>query len=786
MASFRTAIVRRRKLWLYFVAISLLFAMLFFLAYQSPPIQGYGSSTVSSLQTQPQYHLLAQTAQPSMTVVLEAETSSHYSLFNLNIPEDVIGTVNATSLSLNNDTQISLITSFAPSHVNVHDTLANGTTISLPVSIQKGLYAAFVGIQFTVPASSSNFTMTIRGVQNAESFLYRQVAYVPLMTVRGLPNVTTTITTLIAVPYHSTIANAYTYGGPGGPGGFPFTLNEIGVRGGYNIYSVPFKASTSGLNTLVVESIYYFPASVALFVIAIIVVILSILGFVPSIARKFSNFLSGLKRFIEANILQPIVSALASLGGRGSRTGRGVGQGSSSKRFFRKYLQSKNLLVLFILTGILMASLAAAAGPSPQFKVFVIADPSTATQIQNNLQSLIGNVQVVTPAQDYVDFQVMSNVGMFNMVVVSNYTSFNIGDVATYVGQGIGNVPVLVIDNTSNPAVAAQFRSTYTGSIINVQDATHLNSTESQEILNAVNCCARNAPNILGLQLTNNDFGVVAAIEGALSLILVYLGWAFIASKAIEPTTENTLTHMTMVIALGIFVFFFSEMTYVVTSTILRLPISLHAVISGATSITATSLLGVYIHVPFGGGSTPRDLAAVLGIFIGALGNGWETQFSKKSLVFFIGLGIIFYFNPFVLGQYTFQFLLLFVGNVYLGPITSSLYSFKGFLYGIGEALGGSITPVYLLSAGKMAYFAGLIPLAFIRRMGKNAATLTLIVCAIILGHGGLRVGEMTPDKTVIAVIPGLIAGFAFGLVLLLIAAFEKYLASHYRKVDPL
>ncbi len=777
--------MRRKKPWLYFVAISMLFAMVFFLAYQSPPIQGYGSGEASILQTQsPQYHLLAPTGKGSVSVVLEAEPSSHYSLFNLNIPENVFGTVNATSLSLRNDSVVSIISSFKVSSIKVSDTLANSTTISLPVNIQKGVFAAFIGIQFTVPASSSNFTMTIRGVQNAESFLYRQVAYIPLMTLNGLPNVTTTSTILIAVPYHSVIANAYTYGGPGGPGGFPFSLTEVGVSNGNTIYSVPFGSSASGLNTIVMQSIYYYPASVALFIIAIIVVILSIIGFVPNVARRFNHFLLGLKMFFQTNIIRPLASVFGSLGGRRKPS---VGQGSSSKRFFKKYFQSKNLLVLFILTGILMASLAAAAGPSPQFKVYVIADPTTATQIQNNLQSLIGNVQVVTPAQDYVDFQVMSNVGMFNMVVVSNYTSFNVGDVATSVGPGLVNVPVIVVDNTSNPALATQIRSTYSSrSVINVQNAASLNSTESREIINAVNCCARSAPNILGLQLSNNDFGVVAAAEGGLSLILVYLGWAFIAAKAVEPTTENTLTHMVLIIALGIFVFFFSEMSYVVTSTILRFPISLHAVISGATNITATSLLGVYIHVPFGGGSTPRDLAAVLGIFIGALGNGWETQFSKKSLVFFIGLGIIFYFNPFVLGQYTFQFFLLFVGNVYLGPITSNVYSFKFFLYGIGKALGGSVTSVYLLSAGKIAYFAGLVPLAFIKRMGKNTATLTLIVCAMILGHGGLRVGEMTPDKTIAAVLPGLVAGFVFGLIFLLIAALEKYLASHYRKTGPL
>src|SRR5487761_1239396 len=86
LASYRTAIARRRKMWLYFVAISSLLAVSFFLAYQFPSIQAYGLSGGSASQPQaPQYHFLGQTGQASASIVLEAETSSHYSFFNLNI-----------------------------------------------------------------------------------------------------------------------------------------------------------------------------------------------------------------------------------------------------------------------------------------------------------------------------------------------------------------------------------------------------------------------------------------------------------------------------------------------------------------------------------------------------------------------------------------------------------------------------------------------------------------------------------------------------------------------------
>ena len=81
------------------------------------------------------------------------------------------------------------------------------------------------------------------------------------------------------------------------------------------------------------------------------------------------------------------------------------------------------------------------------------------------------------------------------------------------------------------------------------------------------------------------------------------------------------------------------------------------------------------------------------------------------------------------------------------------------------------------MSAGKMLFFAGLVPLVFLNRMGKKTGSLTLLVCAIMIGEGGIRIGEMTPTKTVIAVMPGLLAGFSFAFILLLIAASEKYLS---------
>lgn len=772
---------KRIKLLLFVLAVVLLLSLV--AAYQLPSVVRLQAP---SPQTQlVQQRVLAPSSGATANIMVVEQISSHYSLFDLHVREHVIGNMTLSSLDLKSNYTLTMITSFSPSNIKVLDTLSNGSTVSLPVSIQKGVYAAYIGYQFTLLPSSSNVTMKIDGTQTGEGFIYRQVTYVPTLRINGLENITSSINhqMFIAVPPHSHIEKAYTYGGPGGPGGFPVGVQKVASGEGYDYYTV-----ASNANSLVIQSIYYFPVTTAILVLSAIIVMLSIVGLIPAVGKKFAYIPLKLDREIRAKLIHPIILPFISKIRISRAFTAGDGSLKSShmgRNFIRKYLKSKNLLVLFVLCGILMAALATAAGPAPQFKAYVIADPGTANQIHTELQSALGiPIQMITPAQDYTDFQVMSNVGMFNVVVVSSYSNFTLGDVARFVTPSLSNVHLIIIDNGANQSLATQIRLGYPQEVVNVQNVSNLNSTEINQIISRVHCCAQNSPNVFGLHLSSGDFTAVLATEGALSLILVYLGWAFLAAKAVEATTEDTLTHMVLIIALGVFVFFFAEMCYVVTSTILRFPISLHAVISGAENITATAILGKVIHVPFGGGSTPRDLAATLGIFVGALGNGLGTQFSKKSLIFFIGLGLILYLNPLVIGQYIFQFVLLFFGNVSLGPITSNVYSFKDFLYSIGTALGGSITPVYLLSAGKMAYFAGVVILALLKRMGRNTATLALVLAAMILGHGGLRVGEMTPDKTVIAVLPGILAGVSFGLVFLLISVFERQLTSHYSKPE--
>jgi hypothetical protein len=239
----------------------------------------------------------------------------------------------------------------------------------------------------------------------------------------------------------------------------------------------------------------------------------------------------------------------------------------------------------------------------------------------------------------------------------------------------------------------------------------------------------------------------------------------------------SDLYNLVVVIGAGIFVFVFSEAVYIATSSLLAVPLSLHAVTSDAHDVTAIGLLG------FGGGSTPRLAAGFLGVLVGAVGAGGGLRVRKSDFALIGGVSLVLLANPLAIGQYIFQGILLFfpVGNYAFGLAYASSLSVKGFIYGIGAFVGGGVTPTYLLSAGKILFFAGLVPLAFLKKMGRTTTVIALLMVALLIGDGGVRVGEMTPEKTVAAVLPGLVAGFAFAAVLLGFAVIEKYVRGNWK-----
>ncbi|MDA4113033.1 MAG: hypothetical protein OK474_03205 [Thaumarchaeota archaeon] len=679
-------------------------------------------------------------AQPSgqATVTVTENIQPLYDVYGGNSNQITV-LVTGDSASVISGSSFTITTFFKPTV----GTLVNASESSL-APLGGGLY----NVNFVLNTGAPSFSVTLFGSEGGASFLWRYLAGAPFATVNGLSLAGNPLY-LIVVPSGNILSQMYAAKG----GTLPLNSVSSTSGGGQVTYSIP---STAGL--LVFQSTSFLPASVAITVAALVLVALGALNLFAQGRQLFDVVFRQLRALRGA-----LLRVVAFVGGPG-------------KGFkFRSLLQPRKLLAMFILCALLMAALGALGGPDPRLKAYVIGQPSSTQAIQKELGAISGNALVLTPSQDFTDFNVMSSVGQFNVAVLSNYTEAQIQQAGPFVLGNLGNVPIIIVDNHGDTNITTSIETLYPDQAFHVANAGNLTSPEQTQLRLLISLNQRT--NILGLNVSSGGFKVLLEVEAVLSMVLVLLGWAYLGSLTSESRTMSDLSHLVLLIGAGVFVFFFSETIYVVTSSTLAVPLSLHAVNSDAHDVTAIGLLG------FGGGSTPRLAAGFIGIMLGAVGAEGGLQFKKRDFALIAGVGLILLANPLFIGQYVYQgILLLFpIGNYAFGTAFTNSLSFKGFIYGFGSALGGDASQVYLLSAGKILFFAGLVPLAYMKRMGRTTTVIALLFVALMIGDGGVRVGEMTPDKTVIAVLPGIVAGFAFAAMLLGLAAVEKYVRGNWK-----
>jgi hypothetical protein len=649
--------------------------------------------------------------------------------------------INASSLQITSSTPFEAISSYRPAYA-VATAVVNGSSEVLPVVVNSGRYGSFFSYDLVLPANATSFVLDIEGSVGGNAALWRYVAGIPTVSINGWGG-PVFYTLDMQIPSGSSVSGAYDNFGNSFPTSY---LRQVATYSPGVTYNVP-----PNVSTVILEPGLFVPVALGFTIAASAAIVLVAMG------------LFRMGRVILTKVIIGIKGGVVRVLNRARLP---------TKAHFpfsvRKLARPKTILVLFLLCAILMISLGVAAGPDPQVKAYVIADPSGVNAIRASLAGAVGSVAVVTPDQDYVDFATMSSVGDFNVVVVSNYPTLALPPVSEFVLPSLGNVPLVIVDNSSDPMFASQINLLYPSQVVHVQNAANLTGAESQEIASDLSSELRT--NLLGLHLGETSFKVTLTTEAGLSFVLIFLGWAYLGSLISDSGSQSELAHLGTVIAAGVFVFVFSEIIYVEVSSLLAFPLSLHAVISGAKDITAVGLLG------FGGGSTPRLASGFIGLLAGITLAEGRPPLHKEDFALIIAIPILLLANPFFIGNFAFEAVLLFVGNFSIGTAFATSLSLKGFIYGFGEALGGGVTGTYLLSAGKMLYFAGLAPLAYLKRMGRTSMALTILLCAVIVGDGGVRVGEMTPTKTYIAVLPGLAVGFAFLAVFLGLALAEKYI----------
>ncbi|MDG6902226.1 MAG: hypothetical protein JRM80_09735 [Nitrososphaerota archaeon] len=676
------------------------------------------------------------------TLVVQVHVNPTYDIYGSGSSE-VDLTVNASSFSLANETTVN-IHSQVP--LSVTTSSASEAGFTRPVSYSfKGKVSGLYTYEFVIPSNATSLLIAAQSFEGGEGFLWRYVTGVPIIYASSPQIAIFNQGPVLVAPSGSILSQLYDLKGG--------SLTPPGPSGPSNQPSYPMPISGA---IAVLQSVYFLPGSIAITAATLAVLVLVALDLLPS-GR----------------------GALLSITSRTRSLWHGAGRPRITLGRLRGILRPRTLLVLFILISLVMVAGGALGGPAPRRTAYIMAATTSVSAIQNGLRPVAGDVQVVTPAQDFTDFAVMSSVGQFQIVVISNLPPAQLAEDSGFILAGLGNVPVIVIDNSTSPTFANQVAGLYSGSVVRVHDASNLTGSDLNGIAFLLSQNTRS--NLLGLAISPGEFNALAAGEAALSMVLVFVGWAYLGSLAAKPESWRDLEHIATVIGAGVFVFVYSEAIYVATSSLLAFPIALHAVNSGA-KITAISLLG------FGGGSTPRLAAGFLGVIVGLVGTEGGLSVRKSDFALVTAVALVLVANPFSIGQFVFQGILLFfplssigASTTQLGSAYASSLSLKGFIYGVGSALGGGVTPQYLLSAGKILFFAGLVPLAYLRNLGRTTTAIAVFVVAVIVGDGGVRVGEMTPDKTFGAMLPGVVLGFAFAAAILGLGLLERYVRGTWR-----
>ncbi|MDA4132617.1 MAG: hypothetical protein OK454_05770, partial [Thaumarchaeota archaeon] len=332
--------------------------------------------------------------QPNTQGVVNITTtlSPEYTVFNPSVSESVVANVSLPSLDITANTSVSLSTAqgFNFHTITATAVLKNGTVVSLPVSLVKQTAGNTATV--VLPNSTTSMSALVTGDDYGESFLGRFVVTVPFIQFSGA-GVFPSYNEYLVVPSSSKITVAYDSLG----NQVPLQIVHSSKSGSETTLQIP-----DSLGTLIVESKYFFPLSLALSVIGALVILLVALGLLKKLPTG-----STLSRFPGLGLLRRGRRAIGRVRATVSRVLSLLFAVRTDPRSPMR-TRRQSLLVVFVLLGVLMVSLGALAGPDPAIKAYVVASPAQTSLIQSQLQSMFGNVQVVTPAQDYSDFNVMS------------------------------------------------------------------------------------------------------------------------------------------------------------------------------------------------------------------------------------------------------------------------------------------------------------------------------------------------------------------------------------------
>lgn len=430
---------------------------------------------------------------------------------------------------------------------------------------------------------------------------------------------------------------------------------------------------------------------------------------------------------------------------------------------FRSRTPSKTILTLYVTVAIFMLALSLATGPSPTPKVFVSATPSRAETIIESINS--PGFDFITAGEGQGAFDVMASLGAYDAAIIADFIPGFSGEQALPGLGALRNIYILEED--------APEEFTETALRIWAPRVTLLD--DPSELTRVLRIQDRN-PNLLGLSISESTFRFNLAVLGILSFLIVFLATAFLATRIIESSHTSSLASLTEAITYSVMIFMFTQMVYMASAVLLKVPLGLHAG-GGSSDLTAVGVLG------FGGGSRPRWLAGILGFAVGALITPMgRMKFDKNVFLALLIAGSFMIINPLPSGIFFHQVLTSFTTSFSSTGTDAAIFQIKGFIGSIGDFWTSNFTSSYFIQRGVPLLYAGAIIFSFYPRSGKFVGTIILLASSFVGSYGFMRLADQVPVKSIASIPPGLILGFMIIPLIIGLNFIESFIRSRIKR----
>ena len=636
---------------------------------------------------------------PSLAVSYSVKLDQHYSLYGTALQE--LG-INIQGNNLASTHPLALTVVFYYDFGAVSGLGAKGN-----YTLTRGDFGR-ITLTVTFPASTTSFNVTVSGTHQDYSVLYRSAATVPPVSVslNAQPFLPTTSSLSVNDPPALDIFSVTGVDAGG-------NTQTVAVGGGHYV--------TSTLPTTNNFVILYQTTDRDLMLYLYVAIVVMAVLWAPSLYRRVRGPTMSLLPRLVSMTLQVLA-----------------------------WFNSRMLVEVFAGVALAMLGIALIFGPSPVPRVYLAATPAT-TQVLGPTISGAG-FQYLTPANAGDQFNTMSVLGNYNLVILADYPP-SLGS------PGLAaNYHIFALTYYAPQQYVTTLKAAYGPSVNLLNNTQQLNS-----VLNNARFYVQ--ANNLGFAVTEAQYKTAVVTEAFLTFLLVFVAMAYLARTLVERG-EKGLSAIAEGAVYCTAVFMTTTIVFVQTSVLLGLPVALHAGISTVES--AVGALG------FGGGSRPRELMGTLGFIFGAVaGTGGKMKVDRIGVLAFIGVITFIAIDPLSIGQAFFELVLTFATNVSAPTGAIANENTRGILGSVMNVFGHNISAYFYSSHGSVLFFLAALPFAVFSMVRKSTSTFLLLFTAFVAPIGFLRVADLNPTESMASAIPGIVLGVGV-IIVFLVASFAE------------